>query len=591
MTLSTASPTPAAVPLIRCDVLVVGSGAAGMATALRAAHDGLNVIVAEKSPHFGGTAALSAGWAWVPGNPKGAAATADTRAEVEEYLRALAPETYNEAGVAGFLDTVPEAINFFEDHTDVVFSYPEKAPDYQMDLPGARLGGRAILPSDADVRMLGERRRELQPYLSSYTVFGYMPQVGPDMTTILKANQSVKAFTYTASKLLRTWADTALFRQPLKRTNGSALMTRMVASALEAGVRVWTSTPVVDLITDDDGAVTGAVLGGRRAGRVQARLGVVLAGGGFSGDAELRRQYFPHDRNGGEHFTPTQGHDGSSARMAMKAGGRINTEVSSVGSWAPVTVFKHLRTGTQRLFPHLRQIGLPGMITVDRHGKRFGNEALSYHDFGGQMLARMKGEDSVYAWIVGDRKLMDKYGIGYAKPWPIPRSFFYKVGYLVKGGTVDELARKIGVDAAGLKATIERFNRDAVAGEDTEFGRGSTAYNHFRGDMEHQPNPNLAPLDKGPFFAAKVRMGDLGTFAGIDVDNHHAVIRADGARVPGLYSVGAAAVSVFGGGYPGYGSHIGPALVFGYRMGRDIAALAAESGRGDSLQRAAQVGA
>ncbi|VXB88706.1 FAD-dependent oxidoreductase [Citricoccus sp. K5] len=306
----------------KCDVLVVGSGAAGMATALRAAHDGLNVIVAEKSEHFGGTTALSAGWSWVPGNPQGTAATGDTRAEAETYLKALSGDYYNEEGVAGFLDTVPEAIDFFEDNTSVVFSYPEKAPDYQMDLPGAKLGGRAILPSDADIRMLGSRRKELQPYLSSYTVFGYMPQVGPDMATILKANQSVKAFTYTASKLLRTWVDTALFGQPLKRTNGSALMTRMVASALDAGVRVWTSTPVQELVTNDDGAVTGAVLSGKRAGTVQARLGVVLAGGGFSGDAELRKQYFPHDANGGEHFTPTQGHDGSSARMAMAVGGR-----------------------------------------------------------------------------------------------------------------------------------------------------------------------------------------------------------------------------------------------------------------------------
>jgi predicted oxidoreductase len=206
------------------------------------------------------------------------------------------------------------------------------------------------------------------------------------------------------------------------------------------------------------------------------------------------------------------------------------------------------------------------------------------------MLAHMKDEDSVYAWIVGDRKLMDKYGIGYAKPWPIPRALFYKMGYLVKGNTLEKLARKIGVDAAGLTATIERFNRDAVAGEDTQFGRGSTAYNHFRGDMEHKPNPNLAPLDKGPFFAARVRMGDLGTFAGIDVDSRHAVIRADGSRIPGLFSVGAAAVSVFGGGYPGYGSHIGPALVFGYRMGRDIAALAGESGRAGAAERAAEIG-
>lgn len=560
-----------------CDLLIVGSGVAGLAAAIRAAHDGLNVIVAEKSPHFGGTTALSAGWSWVPGNRKGAAATGDTRAEAEEYLRALAPDSYNAKGVAGFLDTVPEAIDFFENDTDVVFSYPEKAPDYQMDLPGAKLGGRAILPSDADVRMLGDRRKEIQPYLSSYTVFGYMPQVGPDLTQFLHANQSPKSFTYVAAKLLKTWKDIALHGQPIKRTNGSALMVRMVRSALDAGVRVWTGTPVQQLRTAADGSVTGAVLGGKHAGLVNAKLGVVLAGGGFSADDELRQKYFAHDTLGGQHFTPTQGHDGSSARMAMAAGGRINDNVSSVASWAPVTVFKYLRGGAQRLFPHLRQIGLPGMITVDRDGKRFGNEALSYHDFGRQMLDHHANEQDVYAWIIGDKRLMDKYGIGYAKPWPVPRGFFHRIGYLHKGRSTADLAAKIGVDPQGLEQTIERFNRDALAGKDTEFGRGSTAYNHFRGDMEHKPNPNLAPLAKGPFYAAKVQMGDIGTFAGIDVDDRSRVIREDGSRIDGLYSVGAAAVSVFGGGYPGYGSHIGPALVFGYRLGRDILELVGET--------------
>lgn len=577
--------------IYRCDLLVVGSGASGLAAAIRAAHGGLNVIVAEKSPHFGGTTALSAGWAWVPGNPKGAKATKDTREEQETYLKALAPETFNEKGVKEFLDTVPEAIDFFEDETDVVFSYPEKAPDYQMDLPGARIGGRAILPSDADVRMLGDRRKELQPYLSSYTVFGYMPQVGPDLNEFFHVNQSLKSFTYVAKKLLKTWSDMALHGQPLKRTNGSALITRMVRSALDAGVRVWTSTPVESLVTSESGAVTGAVLRGEHRGEVHAKLGVILAGGGFTGNDELRRQYFPHDRNGGQHFTPTQGHDGSSAEMAIAAGGRINADLHSVGSWAPVTVFKYLRTGAQRLFPHLRQIGLPGMITVDRHGKRFGNEALSYHDFGGAMLDhhRELGEEDVYAWVVGDAKLMHKYGIGYAKPWPMPRGFFKVTGYLEQAPTLEDLAEKIGVDAPALKATVEKFNEDARRGEDSEFGRGSTAYNHFRGDPEHKPNPNLAPLDKGPYFAAKIRMGDLGSFAGIDVDDRSRVIRQDGSVIPGLYSVGAAAVSVFGGGYPGYGSHIGPALVFGYRMGRDITDLAAESGEPEALKRAAEI--
>ena len=561
---------------VACDVLVVGSGAAGMAAALKAASQGLSVIVAEKEPFFGGTTAISAGWAWVPGNRAGAAA-GDTREEVETYLKALAPETYNADGVRRFLDTVPEALEFFERETAVEFTYPEKAPDYQMDLPGARLGGRAILPRDADARILGDKRLLMQPYLSSYTVFGYMPQVGPDMNEFVHVNQSLKSFAYVARKLLRTWFDAARYRRPVLRTNGNALMTLMVKSALDAGVRLWEGTPVLSLTRGDDGAVTGAVLGGTHAARVEARLGVVLAAGGFSGSRALREEFFPHDAD--DHFTPTVGHGGDAAMLAISAGGYVDARVSSVGSWAPVTVFRH-NDGRQRLFPHLRAIGLPGLIAVDRKGRRFGNEALSYHDFGGAMIRHNAGQEGTFGWVIGDAKTMHKYGIGYAKPWPMPRGYFYRVGYLVKGATLAELARKIDVDAAGLEATLAEFNRGAAAGTDPEFGRGSTEYNHFRGDLEHKPNPNLAPLDRGPFYAAKIQMGDLGTFAGVAVDADSTAVTAEGAPIPGLYAVGAAARSVFGGGYPGYGSHIGAALVFGYRVGRDIARLAAARGAG-----------
>ncbi|GAA3686824.1 FAD-dependent oxidoreductase [Arthrobacter ginkgonis] len=557
---------------VECDVLVVGSGVAGLAAAIKAAKQGLSVVVAEKEPYLGGTTAISAGWAWVPGNRQGAA-QGDTREEAETYLRSLAPETFNAEGVAAFLDTVPEAIEFFEQETDVKFTYPEKAPDYQMDLPGARMSGRAILPQDVDARILGDKRLKMQPYLSSYTVFGYMPQVGPDINEFFHVNQSLKSFAYVARKLLRTWIDAALYRRAVQRTNGNALMTRMVKSALDSGVRLWTSTPVLSLATDDSGAVTGAVLGGEQAGTVRAKLGVVLAAGGFSGSKDLRREYFPHDPHGDNHFTPTVGHGGDAVTLARQVGGFVDDGVHSVGSWAPVTVFRHLN-GRQRLFPHLRAIGLPGLIAVDGEGRRFGNEALSYHDFGGRMLAHTAGAPETFGWVIADAKTMHKYGIGYAKPWPMPRGYFYRTGYLVKGDSLADLAAKIGVDAANLAETVGEFNQGAEIGEDPAFGRGSTQYNHFRGDLEHKPNPNLAPLDEGAFYAAKIRMGDLGTFAGLGVNGHSEVITADGAAVPGLFAVGAAAVSVFGGGYPGYGSHIGPALVFGYRAGRDIAARA-----------------
>lgn len=562
---------------LETDVLVVGSGAAGLAAAIAAAKRGSTVVVAEKTEYLGGTTAISAGWAWVPGNAQGIA-EGDTREEAETYLRSLSPDNYNEAGVKVFLDSVAETIAFFENETDVEFEYPATAPDYQMDLMGAKASGRAIIPKDVNARILGKNRMRIRPYMSSYTVFGYMPQVGPDITQFINVNRSWSAFFYVTRKLLRTWFDTIVFRRPVIRTNGNALITRMVKTAVDLGVELLTETRVESLHRGADGAVDGAELSG--VGRIRARHGVILAGGGFSGDREFRAKYFPHDAD--DHISPTIGHTGDSARMAIELGGRIDDDVHSVGSWAPVTVFRFLN-GAQRLFPHLRAFGLPGLIAVDRHGRRFANESLSYHDFGGGMLRHHADEGSAFGFIIGDAKAMHKYGIGYAKPWPMPRGYFHRIGYLHKGRTLDELAAKLGIDAAGLTETVAEFNAGASAGEDPRFGRGSNWYQNFKGDMTHKPNPNLAPLDTGPYFAAKIRMGDLGSFAGLAVNERSEVTTVDGDAIPGLYAVGPAAVSVFGGGYPGYGSHIGPALVFGYRAGRDIAAHAGERVGGASI--------
>jgi len=550
-----------------CDVLVIGSGAAGLAAALSAASRGQRVILVEKNDLLGGTTAISAGWAWVPGNRQGVA-QGDTREDVLTYLQALAPTAFNEQGVTAFLDAVPETIDFLEKRTMVEFVYPESAPDYQMELPGARISGRAIMPKSVDARVLGDRRLTIQPYLSSYTVFGYMPEVGPDIYQFVHVNQSLSSFAYVTRKLLRTWWDTLWYRRAVLRTNGNALITRMVRSALDFGVDIRTGTPALRLL-EEGGRVVGAELGGRRPTAIRAARGVVIAAGGFSGDRERRAAHFPHAAD--DHFTPTIGHDGDALRLAEQAGGALDVAVESVGSWAPVTVFRYARGG-QRLFPHLRAFGLPGLIAVDRDGRRFANESWSYHDFGAAMIRHNAEHDSAFGFIVADEKAMHKYGIGYAKPWPMPRGYFYRVDYLVKAPTLRELAERIGVDPDGLEATVAEFNAGAELGVDPSFGRGSTRFHHFKGDMDHKPNPNLAPLDKAPYYAVPIRMGDLGTFAGIDVGPRGEVLRAGSEEpVPGLYAVGAAARSVFGGGYPGYGANIGPALVFGYLAGRELA--------------------
>ena len=557
-----------------CDVLVIGSGAAGIATALRAAHDGYSVIVADKDRYLGGTTAISGGWLWVPGNAQGVR-EGDTRADAEAYIEHLAGDSHDPAAVSTFLDTVPEAMSFFTDESGIAFHYPEKAPDYQMEAPGAKVSGRAVTVEAADARMLGHDRLRMQPYLQSYTVFGYMPEVGPDIAMFLKANQNLAAFRYAAKKLVSTWSQTVLHKRAYLRTNGNALMTRMIAAAQEAGIRMWTSTTVEEIRRGPDGAVSGARLSGAHAGEIRAKLGVVVASGGFSGNRDLRRRFFPHDPAGDNHTTPTVGHDGDAVRLTAPFGGHVDDRPHQPAAWGPVTVFRGLR-GQKRWFPHLRAFGLPGLIAVDREGVRFANESSSYHDFGVEMIRNDSAREGTYGWIVADAKAMRRYGIGYAKPWPFPQTYFRRSGFLRSAPTVTGLAADIGVPAERLQATLDEFNAGAARGEDPKFGRGSNWFHHFKGDMEHRPNPNLAAIDEGPYYAVKIEMGDLGTYAGLAVNTRSEVLDDDARPVPGLYAVGTAAVSVFGGGYPGYGANIGPAMVFGYRVGRDIAAHASE---------------
>lgn len=558
----------------RYDIVVIGSGAAGISAALRAKQQGLSALVLEKEPYLGGTTAISGGWLWVPGNQQGVR-EGDTATEAKEYIKNLAGESYDEAAVDRFLHEVPGALQFFANDTQIEFAYPEMAPDYQMDVPGARKSGRALTVQRADGRSLKENRLRVQPYLYPYTVFGYMPEVGPEIATFLKVNRSVKAFAYVTRRLLTTWAQRVFRRRAFARTNGNAVMTRLIATAGDQNIPMWTNTKVTDLLQDEEGVVNGVVLSGEYSGVVRARMGVLLAAGGFSGDREMRQKYFPHDGTGANHVTPTVGNDGDSYRLARQLGGQFDSSPHQPAAWAPVTTWRNLR-GQDRIFPHLRAFGLPGLIAVNGAGRRFANESHSYHDFGVQMLQDDGPSENTTGYIIADRKAMRAYGVGYAKPWPLPTWYYKKVGYLVSAGTLDELARKIGVPAERLRETVNEFNADAAQGVDSKFQRGSNWFHHFKGDMEHKPNPNLETIDRAPYYAVQIRMGDLGTYAGLAVNERSEVVDSDGQPITGLYAAGTAAVSVFGGGYPGYGANIGPAMVFGHQVGRDIAQHATE---------------
>jgi succinate dehydrogenase/fumarate reductase flavoprotein subunit len=462
-------------------------------------------------------------------------------------------------------------IDFFEQHSDVAFVYPEIAPDYEMHLPGATVAGRSMYAAPINGRQLGNDRLRMRPYLRELTVLGVMPQIGPDLEQFLHANQSLRSFVYVTRRILRNWAERAIYRRGLDLSNGNALIARLVISARKLNLPIWTSTSVEELETSD-GAVTGARLKSSSGDiAVRARLGVVLACGGFTQNAELRGMLFSHTKSGFGHFSPvSEYHTGEAIRLTSSLGARLNDHVEQPAAWAPVSVFRG-RRGEQRVFPHLRGVGLPGIIAVSRQGRRFTNEADSYHRFIANLIATEPGEDDLHAFLVCDSKTMHKYGLGFAKPWPLPKLPYRLDGYLYKARSLDELARTAGIDSAALKETIATFNEGARLGEDPQFGRGQDEFNRFKGDPLHEPNPSLAPIEHPPFYATKIHTGDLGSYAGLAIDPRGAVLNAEGTTIGGLFAIGTAAATIFGGTYPGPGANIGPAMTLGYIVGSDLA--------------------
>jgi succinate dehydrogenase/fumarate reductase flavoprotein subunit len=297
----------------------------------------------------------------------------------------------------------------------------------------------------------------------------------------------------------------------------------------------------------------------------------VLACGGFSHDVARIAKAYAHVRRGGQHVSPVpDGNTGDGARMAEAAGAQVPPRYREPAAWMPVSLVPR-KNGKPGVFPHLLDRYKPGIIGVTRHGRRFTNEANSYHDVGAAMIEACKGDRETAMWLICDHATIRKYGLGYAKPAPVPLGPHLRSGYLKKGRTLAELARNAGIDAVTLEATVRRYNESAVRGEDPAFGRGSTSFNRYLADHEQKPNPCVAPIGQGPYYALKVVMGDLGTFDGIVTNVEGKVLDARREPVPGLYAVGNDRASIMGGNYPGAGITLGPIMTFGYITGRHLA--------------------
>ncbi|MCC5988583.1 MAG: FAD-dependent oxidoreductase [Pararhodobacter sp.] len=562
--------------LVSCDVLVMGSGAGGLAAAITAAHAGLKVIVAEKAPLIGGTTARSGGYLWAPlSGPTRRAGIEDSAENVRRYMMAEIGNHYEADRVDAFLAACTEAVAFFEDHTALQFDPAPQLPDYHAETPGGLDGGRPIVARPCDGRILGSEIRRLRPPLREITVAGMMIGSSKDLPHFLNATRSVRSAVHVAGVMARYGLDLARHGRSMRLTNGNALAARLLRSALDAGVDIWTEAPVSGLLHDDKGRVTGATV--EREGApvtVRASAGVVLAAGGFPQDMARRARMFPHAGDGSQHWSPApEANTGDGIALGLAAGGQVPEDLPNAAAWVPVSLVPR-PDGSRHPFPHFVDRGKPGMIAVTRNGRRFVNEGKSYHDFCEAMQAACRDLPAVEAWLICDHPTFRRYGLGFAKPAPLPYSHLIRAGYVLRGATLADLGRQAEIDPGALEATVARVNADASAGEDTEFGRGSTAYSRYLGDPA-APSPYFGAVKVAPFYAVRLVIGDLGTFAGLKTDGRARVLGTGGVPVPGLFAAGNDAHSIMGGNYLGGGITLGPAVVFGYIAGRELAAIRA----------------
>lgn len=557
-----------------CDVLVIGAGAGGLSTAISAKHHGLDVVVVEKAPVFGGTTAFSGGVLWIPGSPQARkAGIQDSREAVMRYMRAETGAFFDRPAVEAFVDRGPEMVEFFDRETELKF-IPTLYPDYHPDVDGGVDIGRSILAAPFDIRGLGKDMDRLRPPLATITFIGMMfNSSNADLKHFFNATKSLKSATYVVKRLLTHIKELVLYRRGVMVTSGNALAARLAKSALDKKIPIHTSTPARELLVEN-GRVVGARVKGPDGERViRARKGVVLAAGGFAHDLERIQRAYPHLRRGGEHFSPVPtDNTGDGSRMAEQVGGTVPIRFASAAAWMPTSKVPN-KDGTFGAFPHLLDRYKPGIIGVLRNGKRFTNESNSYHDVGAAMIEACKNDRETAMWLICDQATISKYGLGYAKPAPMPLGGFVRNGYLSKGGTLAELAQNAGLDPAGLEATVRHYNEGAVRGEDPEFGRGRTSFNRYLADPEQKPNPCVAPIGDGPYYALKLLVGDLGSFDGITTDVAGRVLGPQGGPIQGLFAVGNDRASVMGGNYPGAGITLGPILTFGYLTGRFMAGL------------------
>ena len=551
------------------DVIVIGAGAGGMTAAAVAAVAGANVLVIEKTDFVGGTTAWSGGMVWIPANRQmRSAGMTDTLAEAARYLGGTVPEIENADLREVFLRRGAEAIDHLEANTELRLQPVRLYPDYYPDLPGATSGGRVLEPVAFDGRVLGANFRRLRPPLPEFTLFGGMMVNRADIPHLRNAGRSLSS-TLRTLQLVSQYALQRL-RAPRGTTLhlGNALAARLYASLLSRKVEVLFGTTIDRLVVESD-RVTGVGFSGFLPARtIIARKGVVLATGGFSHQRELRGQLFPSAA--GFISATCSAATGDGVSLATAIGADLVTKVADPAYWVPASLFRR-EDGSQGVFPHtVTDRAKPGVIAINASGKRFVNEAVSYHEFVRAMLRDGNAEKDRPFYLVCDSRFVWTYGLGRIRPFTGRLRSYIDSGELIAAPGLESLASAMGVEASALSATIKVYNEGARGGLDPQFGRGGNIYQRHLGDIAHKPNPCVAPIEHAPFHALRIVPADLGTAIGLRIDADAQVLGSDGSPIRGLYACGNDMTSIMNGNYPGPGITLGPALTFGYIAGRHL---------------------
>ncbi|MGE2815744.1 FAD-binding protein [Mycobacterium heidelbergense] len=561
------------------DVLIVGSGGGGMAAALTADASGLDTLVVEKSSHFGGSTALSGGGIWVPGAPaqRREGYVPDPEGVVE-YLRKITDGLVSEARIRQYAESAPQMLDFLERLSGwLEFVWKPGYADYYPEFPGGSELGSTINVPPIDLRTLGpDEGKLLQPLALAPKGIWLGPK---ELRTFYRIRQSWAGKGVLLKLIWRMVKARALNER--MAAIGQSLATRLFLAMRERGIPLWLDSPMVELLTDGDGSVTGAVLerdGGKQ--RIGARRGVILASGGFDHDLARRKEQLPVLETAGSQDwsfgNPAAMGDGIRAGQQVGAG----TDLLDEAWWFPA-----IQWPDGRMQFMLNERMMPAQFIVNGDGKRFINEAAPYMDFGHAMIDGQKsGVTHIPCWLITDHRSWNRYVIGGHLPIPkipgapVPTgrkvpSAWLESGVVKAATSWADMANKIGVPARQLSETATRFNELARRGHDDDFNRGDSVYDNYYGDPT-LPNPNLYPLGDPPYYAFRIVLGDLGTSGGLRTDEYARVLRPDDTVVRGLYAVGNTAAPVMGRSYAGAGATIGPAMTFGFVAAKHLAAQA-----------------